>query len=266
VVKLGHPLGFRKDRPALVRLGRVLGSDLESFDLAVIQIPPKSIRSVLWADRDTSPAGKIVAAVGPDGRPLKVGVVSAAARKLADAEAPTYDLPLRMKVDKPEIRGEPSKVGSGYEVLRASGLAKIVGIKRGDRLVSIAGHQIAVEEHLARSVSDKRSGDVVSVVLVRGGKTMTLQLPLLPEVVNKETTPSASYATWRLDDFSIALEYSPPVTTTECGGPLVDLSGRVIGITVGRSESHAGWAIPADEVQRLVLDAKNGKLGMWPVR
>jgi S1-C subfamily serine protease len=141
-----------------------------------------------------------------------------------------------------------------------------VGIKPGDRLVSIAGRQIAVEEDLAQSVNDKRSGDVVSVVLIRGGKTMTLQLPLLPEVLNKETTPSASYATWRLDDFPIALEYSPPVTTTECGGPLVDLSGRVIGITVGRSESHAGWAIPADEVQRLVVDAKKGKLSMWPVR
>jgi serine protease Do len=243
----------------------VVGVD-KPFDLAVIRIPPKSIRPVLWADRDSPPAGRIVAAVGPDGRPLKVGVVSVATRKLADAEAPTYDLPLRIKVDKPEIVGEPSKVGSGYKVLRASGLAKVVGIEPGDRLVSIAGRQIAADQDLAESVSDKRSGDVVSVVLIRGGKTMTLQLPLLPEVLNKETTPSASYATWRLDDFPIALEYSPPVTTTECGGPLVDLSGRVIGITVGRSESHAGWAIPADEVQRLVVDAKNGKLSMWPAR
>ena len=31
VVKLGHPLGFRKDRPAPVRLGRVLGPDTVVF-------------------------------------------------------------------------------------------------------------------------------------------------------------------------------------------------------------------------------------------
>ncbi|MEK7216915.1 MAG: serine protease, partial [Chloroflexota bacterium] len=31
VVRLGHPLGFRKDRPAPVRLGRVLGSVPEAF-------------------------------------------------------------------------------------------------------------------------------------------------------------------------------------------------------------------------------------------
>jgi S1-C subfamily serine protease len=140
------------------------------------------------------------------------------------------------------------------------------GIKPGDRLASIAGHKVAVEEDIAKSVNDKRSGDVVSVVLGRGGKTKTIQLPLLPEVVVNGTTVANLYATARADDFPIALEYSPPVMSTECGGPLVNLSGRVIGITVGRSAGHAGWAIPAACIQKLVTDAKNGKLARWPVR
>jgi serine protease Do len=136
------------------------------------------------------------------------------------------------------------------------GLGKVVGINPGDRLVSIAGHQIAVEDDIAKSVSDKRSGDVVSVVLLRGDKTMTIELPLLPEVPN-----NAWNGTWRSDDYPIALEYSPPVRTTQCGGPLVDLSGRMVGVTVGRIANATGWAIPANSVQKIVGDAKTSSAG-----
>ena len=135
-------------------------------------------------------------------------------------------------------------------------------------------HALAAEKNnsfarlatMSREDRENRSGDVVPVVLVRGNATITLQLPLLPEVADKDGTASASFATRRLDDFPTALEYSPPVGTTECGGPLVDLSGRVIGVTVGRAAAHAGWAIPAEAVRKIIADAKAGKLAPWPVR
>jgi len=238
----------------------VVGVD-RPFDLAVIRIPAKSIRPILWADRDSLPAGTIVAAVGSGGFPLKVGVVSVATRKLADAKAPAYDLPLRVKVDTSWVYVEPSKNGSGYTILMAYGLAKSVGIRPGDRLVSIAGQPVASDDDIAKSIADKRSGDVASVGLIREGKAMTLELPLLPQV-----SINAQNATWRSDDYPIALEYSPPVRTTECGGPLVDVSGRVVGVTVGRMNTHAGWAIPIESVRKIVADAKIMKLSPWPVR
>ncbi len=236
----------------------VVGVD-KSFDLAVVRISPKSIPPVPFADRDPMPTGTVVAAVGPDGQPLTVGVVSVAARKLADAETATYELPLRVKADSELVYGKPSENGSGFEVLMAYGLAKVVGVKPGDRLASVAGRPIAAEGDVATAVTEKRSGDVISVVLERDGKTMTLELPLLPYVSNNATN-----ATWRSDDYPIALEYSPPVRTTECGGPLIDLSGRLVGVTVGRANGHAGWAIPADSVRRVLDDAKAGKLLVWP--
>ncbi len=238
----------------------VVGVD-KSFDLAVIRISPKSIRPAPFADRDPVPTGTVVAAVGPDGQPLTVGVVSVAARKLANAETATYELPLRVKADSEWVYGKPSERGGGFEVLMTYGLAKVVGVKPGDRLASIAGCPIAAEGDVAKAVSEKRSGDVVPVVLDRDGKTMTLELPLLPYV-----SINAANATWRSDDYPIALEYSPPVRTTECGGPLIDLSGRLVGVTVGRANGHAGWAIPADSVRRVLDDAKAGKLLVWSAR
>jgi S1-C subfamily serine protease len=238
----------------------VVGVD-KAFDLAVIRIPPKSIRAVPWADRDSLPAGTLVAAVGPDAVAANVGVVSVAPRKVADARTLTYELPLRVKADRPGIYGEPSKDGNGHTVRATSALEKSAGIRAGDRLVSIAGQPIGGEDDIAKAVRDKLSGDLVSVVLVREDRTMTVELPLLPEVPN-----NASNATWRSDDYPDALEYSPPVRTTASGGPLVDLSGRVVAVTVGRTSIHAGWAIPAGSVRKIVGDAKAGKLSTWPVR
>jgi S1-C subfamily serine protease len=106
-------------------------------------------------------------------------------------------------------------------------------------------------------VSNNLSGDVVPVTYARNGEASTLHLPLHAGVTR-------SIAKYRSDDFPTALEYSPPVRFTANGGPLIDLAGRVIGITVGASAEHAGWAIPADCVRRLIAAAKRGELSTWP--
>ena len=235
----------------------VIGIDM-AFDLAVMRIPPESIRPVDWLEGDSPPVGRIVLPVGPGGRPLSVGVVSVAVRQLDDPQQPKYDLPLRMKAEMPAIHDTLRKNKGEYTVTGVNGLARDAGIMPGDRLISIAAHRVAAEEDVARSVDGKQSGDIVPVVVVRDGKTLTLELPLLPAV-----EIGAWNRTWRCDDFPIALEYSPPAGTAECGGPIVDLSGRVVGVTVGQTNSANGWAIPADSVRRIVNNAKGGKIAPW---
>jgi membrane-associated protease RseP (regulator of RpoE activity) len=227
-----------------------------------MQIPPESVRPVAWLEGASPPVGRIVLPIGPDGRPLNVGVVSVAVRKLVDPQEPNYEAPLRIKADRPPLGGTV-KDGK-YIVGWVRGLAKAAGILPGDRLFSIAGHRITSEDDVARpddvakSVGEKQSGDIVPVVVVRGWQALSFELPLLPAV-----KVGAWNRTWRCDDFPIALEYAPPVGTAACGGPIVDTSGRVVGVTVGQTTDATGWAIPADEVQRIVDDAKEGKLASW---
>ncbi len=234
----------------------IVGIDM-AFDLAVMQVPRASVRPIAWLESDSPPVGRIVLPVGPDGRPLSVGVVSVAVRELADPQEPNYDLPLRMKADRPPIYRIANNGEYVIDYLR--GLPRAVGILPGDRLHSVAGRRIASDEDVAKAVEGKQSGDVVPVVVVRNAKGLSFELPLLPAV-----KVGAWNRTWRCDDFPVALEYSPPVGTAECGGPVVDTSGRVVGVTVGQTTDATGWAIPPAEVQRIVDDAKAGKLVQWP--
>ena len=69
---------------------------------------------------------------------------------------------------------------------------------------------------------------------------------------------------FRNEDFPIVFEHSMPLFAHECGGPVVDLSGRAVGVTIARVEQHACLAIPGDVVRRLLPSLQSGKLaGNW---
>ena len=233
----------------------VVGID-KAFDIAVVRIPTRSIQAIMLEDIDMLPTGTLVAPIASDGQARVVGVVCVAPRKLADVQTQDYNLPLRLKADTGFVvlEQEPKK-GPGVQVLMSYGIAKIAGIKAGDRLKSVDGRPISDRHDFANALSDQRSGNLVSVEIERDGQPHSLRIPMLPEV-----GAGAINATWRSDDYPIAFEYSPPVRTIECGGPLIDLSGRPVGVTVGRSNAHAGWAIPISSIRQILAEAQEGKL------
>lgn len=232
----------------------VIGVD-KACDVAVIRIPDSGSHSVKWASSDDCQAGRMILAIGVEGTKPPLRVVSVAPRFITAADEFNYQLPLRIRPNVPELFGEGGK-GDGLVVRSVWGLAKAAGVHPTDQITSIGGHPLRTQEDVAQSVANSLSGDVVEVELVRDGKQLSIQLPLWPHVDVMEQT-------FRADGFPRVMEYSPPVRNVECGGPLVDLSGGAIGITIGRTAHHAGWAIPAAEIRRIVNDAKAGRLTRW---
>ena len=53
----------------------------------------------------------------------------------------------------------------------------------------------------------------------------------------------------RRDDFPFALQHDSVLTPEECGGPLVDLDGRVVGLNIARSGRVNSYALPSSLVQ-----------------
>jgi serine protease Do len=56
------------------------------------------------------------------------------------------------------------------------------------------------------------------------------------------------------------LQHDAYIPLTSCGGPLVDLDGRVIGINIATFSSVESYAIPADVIRPLLFDLASGKL------
>lgn len=226
-----------------------------------------------WADDLNPPVGTLLAAVGTE-QPLAVGVVSVPRRDLEAPVRPTDTLPLRLSAGRPYIYGASRPMSgyslraafglsreSDYRVSDVEGLAYSAGIRPDDFLYSLNGRSIVAEADMLEAVSHLWSGDVVPVRLERAGRMMDLLLPLGPESHGDQSN-------YRADDFPTVIECAVPFYSYECGGPIVDLTGRVIGVTIARPGPHGGMVIPGDCVRKLLPDLQSGRLaGNWtPVR
>jgi serine protease Do len=64
----------------------------------------------------------------------------------------------------------------------------------------------------------------------------------------------------RTNGFPVVLQHDSVVLPTDCGGPLVDLQGRVIGINIARAGRVESDAVPSETIRPLLADLMSGKL------
>src|SRR5439155_21464335 len=64
----------------------------------------------------------------------------------------------------------------------------------------------------------------------------------------------------RRGGFPFILQHDTVLKPKDCGGPLVDLDGKVVGINIARAGRTESYAIPSEKVQALLEDLNSGKL------
>src|SRR5262249_32977705 len=64
----------------------------------------------------------------------------------------------------------------------------------------------------------------------------------------------------RSTDFPDVIQHDTALMASDCGGPLVDLSGKVVGINIARGGRTETYAAPASRVRLLLADLESGKL------
>jgi serine protease Do len=226
---------------AQVLVAQVVGVN-PAFNLALLKVQGTNLPPIRCAEKPPPVAGTILAAVGMSETPLAIGVVSVPRR---DMPGPFPTRVARRGAERPGVFGKPTAQGYLVDSVQL-GRAYEAGIRIGDVILTIAGRDIRDEEDLLKCVSGRVEGERVRVGLLRGGQRQDLILSLIAE-----PKPLAGFPT--------LFEHDMPLTPDVCGGPVVDLAGEVVGITLYCGE-YGCMAIPSDCVKPLLLVLKSSGL------
>jgi serine protease Do len=245
-----------------VHEARLVGVN-EKHDLAMLKINVAGLTPVEWSDSKVDQVGNFVASVGTSELPVAVGVISVGARALPATNNPSPVVDpnsgyLGVGADD-NYNGKGFKVG---QVLEKSA-AKKAKIKISDVIVGVGDRPVDSWEALSGILQRYKAGDTVVLKVLRGEEEMELEVKLgkRPMDANRSDMQNmmGSKLSKRIAGFPVVLQHDSVINPEDCGGPLVDLDGRVIGINISRAGRVETYAIPSEAIRPLLSDMMSGK-------
>ena len=234
-------------------------------DLVLIKVDPEFVKEAkpISFSRNQSHAlvGRIVVSASKESTRSKLGVISVVPQRF-NIEQPTLedgiDLGLTVSpfvVTKRIPDSDNSQVPQGLEVQRVypRSVSERTGLYVGDLLQTINGVALSTRYELDRFAKSLRVGQKISVKVLREGKPKTLSTRI------ESFAPKMQHDRWgggpfsdRRFGFNRVISHDSIIEPEQCGGPLTDLNGNVLGINIARSMRVASFAIPLYEVEAFV--------------
>ncbi|MFN3244188.1 MAG: PDZ domain-containing protein [Planctomycetota bacterium] len=211
-------------------------------DLALLRVEGAKLVPVQWAEQEPKP-GAFLASVDGSDKPFGVGILAAAPYVHT---RPRAFLGIRFA----NPNGGIAKIDEAV----AHGAAKAAGIRGGDVVVAFDGEEIDDTDALRAAIRRQKPGDKIEVVVLRDAERVTFQVEL---GTNSSPMRSNQESVWgELSEvrsgFQRVLQHDTVLKPEDCGGPVIGLDGRCVGVNVARAGRIETLAIPAREVRELV--------------
>lgn len=234
-------------------------------DLALLRIETDGLKPVTFADAKVIEVGSWVAATGLKAEPVAVGVLSAAIRKL-----PTDPNTQEGRIENSNkgflgITLEDVEDVEGVRVLSIypMGAAARSSLRRRDLIVELGDKPVTNREGLLKLLDSYRPGDTVTLKVRRGEDEVTVKIKLGSKTELDRgdfQNTMGSKLSGRRTGFPAVIQHDSVLDPNQCGGPLVDLYGRVLGINIARAGRVESWALPTDIILPVLRELKEGKL------
>jgi len=231
---------------------RLVGVD-RRYDLAMLKIDQGGLPAVAWSDAGPS-VGQWVAAAGLADDPLALGVVSVPLLPIPGA-------PGVLGIAVRDLDGD----GAAVDTVLPGSPAEKVGLQKDDVVLKLNGGPIANRMELISRVRKLRPGDEVTLTVHRGGQQLEIKATLAnidtPAARKREMQNALGVGmSHRRDAFPMVLQHDAVVRPVDCGGPLVDLGGKVVGVNIARGGRTETYCVPSESLLPLLYELMSGRL------
>ncbi len=217
-------------------------------DLALLRIEGVSqplTRAQLF---DTSPVvGSFLVSVGLGGTPIGIGVVGAGLQKVEHNG--------RLGVMLEDQQGVATVRG----VWPDSGAAA-AGVVAGDQILAVNGRRENDRVSVMKLLREMFPGESVRLTISRGGEKLEMDAKIREINVMQESENDSKVngpRSARLSGFDRVIQHDTVLNPDECGGPVLDTQGRVVGLNIARAGRVVSYALPASVVMADLVSMLN---------
>ena len=222
----------------------------QAEDLAVLTIEGEPLTPVQWVS-DNPKLGSFMAAAQPSGKPAAFGVVSVLQRNLRDTDKAYLG-----------VQGEPGFAGPGVKVqeVKEDSGAAAAGLQPGDVIMKVNQRSISGVLELRNALTGLEPGAKVTMEVSRNGRELTLDVvlgnrPDLPQFSGARLQAMEQMGTKTSlvrSSFPNVIQSDMRPNPDQIGGPVVDLQGRVVGITMARADRTRSFVMPSAAVLKML--------------
>ncbi len=222
-------------------------------DLALLEITGgEPLVPVEWSF-EVPELGKFLTAPQPDGRPAAFGVVSVLERNLRKSDQAFLGIEAERRYAGPGVKVRVVTPDTG---------ASSAGIQPGDVIREVEGRSISGLLELQNVLRGVSPGATVRILADSNGREKTYEVTL----GNLEDRAIPHFSGQRLrqmermggaisnvrDSFSRVVQTDMRPKPNQVGGPVVDLQGRVLGVTMARADRTRSFIMPSLAVTELL--------------
>ncbi len=218
-------------------------------DVALVRVDASGLKPIQWDTRSVA-EGQWVVTQGLASTPQAVGIISARTRRIRPQRA-YVGLSFHKDFEQPVVE----------ELMGGFGAEK-AGVRPGDVVVAVDGSAVTNKAELLAILLEFHEGQTVSMRFERDKKPFDASIELMLLKPGERVTHGVGEGerdsrlngnvSARSEGFTEALEHDTVLQPWQCGGPLLNLDGKAIGLNIARASRYASYALPASLAQQLV--------------
>lgn len=222
----------------------------EENDLAILETSDSPLTPVKWS-MEKPQLGSFLAASQPDGRPAAFGVVSVLERNLRETDSAFLGV-----VGAMDFEGVGVKIA---KIAPDSG-AEAAGLKSGDIILRVGERTISGLMELQNSLVGREPGSTATLRVRSGNQEKDIdvrfgnrpELPNFPGDRLRQMERMGGPISRVRDSFTSVIQTDMRPRPDQVGGPVVDLKGRVIGVTMARADRTRSFVMPAAAILKVL--------------